>query len=360
MSEQQFRARRKQLVIHFEDIGVDAVLVSAPANVRYLTGFTGSNAALLVTGSDAVLFTDPRYEIQAPGQVGCKVRIVRGPLVRGVLATLKRRRSHRVGFEALRITYAEYAALQRGLAPGVRLEDVSALLEHLRLVKSTAEIEAIRASVKLAAKAFQTGIRKARPGIREFELAAEFDHRMRRLGAERPSFETIVAFGPRTALPHAEPTDRQLAPNELVLVDMGSQRAGYASDMTRMAFLGQPSRKVRHLYDAVLEAQLAAIDSVRPGRIAGAVDKVARDVLKGHGLAGFFVHSTGHGLGLEIHEEPRIGRGGGIRLAPGMVITIEPGVYMEGFGGIRIEDTVVVTDGGYEVLTPTPKDLLLI
>jgi Xaa-Pro aminopeptidase len=183
---------------------------------------------------------------------------------------------------------------------------------------------------------------------------------MRRLGAEKPSFETIVAGGARSALPHAQPTGAKLEAGSLVVVDMGAFQDGYASDMTRMLFLGNPNGKVKRAYRAVLEAQLAAEDAVRAGVPAARVDAVARKVLKGYGLERAFVHSTGHGLGLEIHERPRVGKREQQKLEAGMAITIEPGVYLEGWGGIRIEDTVVVTPGGCEVLTPTPKELRVI
>ena len=196
--------------------------------------------------------------------------------------------------------------------------------------------------------------------MRETELAAELDYRVRRQGAEGPAFDTIVAGGARTALPHAHPTTAALRSGALVLVDMGAMLAGYASDMTRMLFLGKPGPQVKRAYDAVLEAQLAAIDAVGAGVEAQAVDRAARRVLARHGLDRTFVHSTGHGLGLEIHEPPRIGKKEKTLLEKGMAITIEPGVYIEGFGGIRIEDTVIVRENGCDVLTPTSKQLRVI
>ena len=195
--------------------------------------------------------------------------------------------------------------------------------------------------------------------MREQDLAAELEYRMRRLGAEKPSFDTIVAGGEHSALPHAQPGKARLD-GGLVVVDMGAMLDGYASDMTRMLHVGSPGAKVKRMYRAVWEAQLAAIDAVRPGARTAAIDAAARRVLKGYGLDKAFTHSTGHGLGLEIHEPPRLGRKDKLRLQPGMAITIEPGVYLEGFGGIRIEDTVVVTDRGCEILTPTSKELRVI
>ena len=196
--------------------------------------------------------------------------------------------------------------------------------------------------------------------MRERDLAAEIDHQMRRLGADKPSFETIVAAGERSALPHAHPTGAALGAGQPVLIDMGAFQDGYASDMTRVLFLGEPGSRLKRMYRAVLEAQMAALDEVRPGVTATQVDRRARTVLKAHKLDRAFVHSTGHGLGLEIHEAPRIGRKDKTRLAAGMAITIEPGVYLEGLGGIRIEDTVVVTATGCEVLTPTSKHLRVV
>jgi Xaa-Pro aminopeptidase len=226
------------------------------------------------------------------------------------------------------------------------------------MIKSASEIELIRRSVDVNSKAFEAALRSIRPGkTREMDLAAEIDYRMRRLGAERPAFETIVATGSRSALPHSQPTKTILGKNELLLIDMGATLDGYASDMTRMAFLGRPSDRLKRIYGAVLEAQLAAIGAVRPGVTAGYVDRRARQTLKAARLDKAFVHSTGHGLGLEIHEPPRLGKKDKTRLQTGMAITIEPGAYLKGFGGVRIEDTVIVTETGCEILTPTSKEL---
>jgi Xaa-Pro aminopeptidase len=313
--------------------------------------------ALLWQGG-AILFTDPRYGIQAADGVDCPVRVQRGALHGAVMKVAARRRLRRLGFEEDRITCKTHREIEAALPLGVTLEAAADLVEALRMVKSAAEIELIRRSVQLNSEAFARAMEKLRPGMSESALAAEIDYQMRLLGAERPAFDTIVAAGPRTAMPHAQPSSKTIRRNQLLLVDMGASREGYASDMTRMAFLGQPGRKVRELYSAVLEAQLAAIETVRPGALAGDVDRAARRVLRAHGVEKAFVHSTGHGLGLEIHEGPRLAKGVRTPLEAGMTITVEPGVYLEGFGGIRIEDTVVVTSSGCEVLTPTSKELL--
>ncbi|MGA2602319.1 MAG: M24 family metallopeptidase, partial [Bryobacteraceae bacterium] len=237
---------------------------------------------------------------------------------------------------------------------------VGSLIEKWRMVKTPEEIERIRRSVETNSNAFTEAIKTIKPGMTEAELAAEIEYRMRRGGAEKPSFDTIVASGARTALPHAQPGPQRFREHEVVLIDMGATRNGYCSDMTRMAFLGKPDPKTRKMYEAVLEAQLAAIDAVREGTTGGKVDRAARQMLKSKGLDKQFVHSTGHGLGLEIHEPPRLGKKDKTRLEAGMVITIEPGVYIEGSGGVRIEDTVLVTKNGCEVLTPTSKELMVL
>src|SRR5436190_13960473 len=339
------------------DRKLDALLVSGAPNVRYLTGFTGDNGNVLVTPEKTILFTDPRFQIQAAEEAACQVRIAKGPLVLDVLATIKRLGLKRIGYEPARMTCDAFESLKSRLPMRASLEPVNGWVEELRMVKSPDEIARIRRSVATNSEAFEQAVGRVKPGMKESELAAELEYRMRRLGAEKPCFDTIVAGGARSALPHAQPTAARLQNGQLVVVDMGALQDGYCSDMTRMLFLGTPGAKVKRTYAAVLEAQLAAIDAVRAGALTRNVDRAARQVLKGHGLDRAFVHSTGHGLGLEIHEPPRVGRKDKTRLQAGMAITIEPGVYLERFGGIRIEDTVLVTDTGCEILTPTPKDL---
>jgi Xaa-Pro aminopeptidase len=342
---------------------LDALLVSAGPNVRYLSGFTGDNANLLVMAGRAILFTDPRYTIQAAQETQgrcLQVRIAKGALALDVVAAIRRLRLKRIGFEPARMTCEAHEAFQSRLPMKASLEPVAGWIENLRMIKSADEIARIRRSVETNSRAFEQAVARVKPGMKESELAAELEYRMRRLGAEKPSFDTIVAGGLRGALPHAQPTGAKLERGQLVVVDMGALEAGYCSDMTRMLYLGRPSAKVKRIYGAVLEAQLAAIDAVRAGVSTVRVDRAARNVLKGHGLDRAFVHSTGHGLGLEIHEPPRIGKRDKHKLAAGMAITIEPGVYLEDFGGIRIEDTVVVTQTGCEILTPTAKELRVV
>jgi len=355
----------ERAAIPFAELKVDALLVSAPPNVRYLCGFTGDNGLLLVTQgvtpASQTLFTDPRFTIQAAEECTCEVKTVtKTPLDQAALQSIRGKRLKRVGFEAARISYEVHQRMAKSLPRGVTLKPVGPVVDRLRMVKSEDEIARIRRSVLTNSEAFEKATRSIRPGARESAIAAELEYQMRRLGAEKPAFETIVAAGPRTALPHAQPTARKLAKDELLLIDMGACQDGYMSDMTRVLFLGTPSRRVRAMYNAVLKAQLAAINAVRPGVTAAHVDRAARRVLESEGLGKEFVHSTGHGLGLEIHEGPRLGRRDKTKLAPGMAITIEPGAYIRDFGGIRIEDTVLVTQNGCEILTPTPKELRLL
>ncbi len=358
--QDEFEQRRSRIAAALGAHKIDALIVSSLVNIRYLSGFTGSSGVLLVSSSASVLFTDPRYGVQASQECGCRVCVVRGPLHTVLLKTAARRRFCRLGFEPSRITYDAWERLNENLPLGASLHPVSGMVEQLRLIKSESEIAAIRRSVLTNSSAFERAVRKFRPGMTESALAAEIEHQMRLLGAEKPAFETIIASGPHAALPHATPRAVPIGPGRLVLVDMGCLQDGYCSDMTRMLFTGAPPSKVRRLYRAVLEAQLAAVDAIRAGAAAGRVDVAARRVLRSFGFERHFIHSTGHGLGLEIHESPRLGKGEKTLLEPGMVVTVEPGAYIEGHGGVRIEDTVIVTQAGCEVLTPTSKDLLIV
>ena len=355
-----FAQRRHTVANGLAERKLDGLLVAFSPNLRYLTGFTGSNGSLLVLGGKSILFTDPRYQIQAAQEVTCRVKIAKGPLLADIAAAIARLGLKRIGYEPHRMTCDTYESLKSRLPMRASLQPVKGWIEELRMVKSPDERARIRKSVETNSRAFEQAVARVRPGMTEQDLAAELEYRMRRLGAEKPAFETIVAADVRSALPHAQPTAARLKPRGLVLVDMGAQQDGYCSDMTRMLFLGAPTAKVKRVYRAVLEAQLAAIAAVRAGVSTAAVDRIARQVLRGYGLDRAFVHSLGHGLGLEIHEPPRLGKRDKARLQAGMTITIEPGVYLEGFGGIRIEDTGVVTENGCEILTPTGKELRVI
>lgn len=354
----EYGDRRRWFQQALVEAKLDGALISSPVSVRYLTGFTGSNSLLLISGASAELFTDPRYTVQIEQEADAdKKTVASGTLMKAVCTSARRRRMKSVGFEGLHLTYEGYSRLRAALGEKTALTALGRDLEERRAVKSESEISAIRRAVAINSAAFERALERFKPAMLESELASELDYQMRKLGAECPAFDTIVASGPHAALPHAHPREVSIDANALLLIDMGAQANGYASDMTRMALPGKPSRRAAKLYRAVLEAQQEAISATRPGATAGSVDQAARRVLKANGLDSLFIHSTGHGLGLEIHEHPRIGKSEKTVLRTGMVITIEPGVYVEGWGGIRIEDTVLVTETGCEVLTPTGKQL---
>ncbi len=366
MKEQTVFAARRARVLPLlnewtkpEEPRAEAFLTTALPNVRYLTGFTGSNGALLVTPSRAILFTDPRYRTQSAQEADCQIHIAKGPLIKHVASRLTRPKTKHLAFERNRVSFEDYQQLAE-LLTAVTLKPVGGLVETLRMVKSADEIATIRASVKLNSAALEQALSRFKPGISELDLAAEIDYCMRLLGADGTAFDTIVASGLRTALPHAQPTGHPIQTGELLLIDMGAMVAGYCSDMTRCYVVGKANAKIRRIYKAVLDSQLAALALLKPGMTCAKLDQAVRNVLRGYELDKLFVHSTGHGLGLEIHERPRIGRKEKVKFEPGMTVTIEPGVYEEGTGGVRIEDTVVVTDRGCEVLTPTKKELVVL
>jgi Xaa-Pro aminopeptidase len=345
--------RRAVALTKLAALNLDVLIVTSLHNVRYLTGFTGSNGAvLLFRNRRAVLITDPRYTVQSHQQVNCRVVISKGPLLKAIAQEVDRGRVTRAGFERDHLTVGQLETLRVRAS----LQPTSGLIENLRMVKDEGEAAKIRASVLCNSRALDAALKRFKIGMKESELAAEIDYQSRKLGAEAPAFDTIVAAGERAALPHAQPGATAINPG-ILLIDMGAFLGGYASDMTRMVHVGAATPKYKRAYRAVLEAQLAAIDAVKSGATTHAVDNAARGTLKRHNLEREFIHSTGHGLGLEIHELPRIGRKDKTVLEAGMAITIEPGVYIEGWGGIRIEDTVLVTSTGCEILTPTTKDL---
>jgi Xaa-Pro aminopeptidase len=344
--------------------GFDAILVSHLPNIRYLCGFTGSSGVLLVFPKKAVFFTDGRYTEQAREEVkAARIVVSRKPAILAAaefLAKQKLGRNARVGVEAEYLSLANRGRITFALGKTFRLKEAPPLVEMARMVKDEEEIERITAAVLMGASLFDTTLKTVRPGIKENEVAAEMEYVARRAGAEQMSFETIIASGKRSALPHGRASEATVPRQGFVVCDFGVILAGYCSDMTRTVYVGRPSGEARDFYEAVRAAQLAAIAAVRPGVAVGEVDQAARKFLKRIGLGRFFSHSTGHGVGLEIHERPRVAAGQTEILQAGMVITIEPGAYIPGKWGVRIEDMVLVTETGCEVLTPTSKELVAV
>jgi Xaa-Pro aminopeptidase len=343
---------------------LDGLLISHPPNLRYLCGFTGSAGALLVNSGDSVFFTDGRYTEQAHAEVrGAKIAIGRKAPLMAAAAWMSRRLRGKparvIGVEGEHLTVAARHRLAEALPKEVRLREAPPLVEQARMVKDAAEVEAIRTAVVAGAQLFGRALEVIRPGVREIDVAAEMEYAARRAGADAMSFETIIASGTRSALPHGRASEAVIGPG-FVVCDFGVILHGYCSDRTRTVYVGSAPVEARRLYGAVLEAQQAAIAAVGPGVSVSQIDGAARKVLQENGLAKHFTHSTGHGVGLEIHEAPRVGKGQQEILRPGMVITIEPGVYLPGQWGVRIEDMVVVTERSYEVLTPTQKEFIVI
>ncbi len=360
-----FPARQKKLREHLASSRFDALLISHLPNIRYLCGFTGSAGYLLVEDSGSVFFTDVRYDTQAREEVkGARVVIAPKSVLPCIADWLhkrhKRVRNWTIGLEAEHFTLADRKRLNDLLPSGIRLREAPAQVEKLRLIKDADELALIRNAVNLGAKLFDRVLEVLRPDIKEAEVAAEMEYAARRAGAEEMSFPTIIASGPRSALPHGRASDHAIRPGGFVVCDFGVILAGYCSDQTRTVWVGEVSGEARRAYESVLEAQQAAVDAVRPGITTGEVDDAARKVLRKAWLGRYFTHSTGHGVGLEIHESPRVAAGQKEVLQPGMVITIEPGVYFPGKWGIRIEDMVAVTASGCDVLTPTGKDFLAV
>lgn len=363
--------RQARIRARFDALAIDSLVVFAPSNIRYLSNHVGSAGILVLTPDAAHLVVDARYETavaelqQSPAACPrLQVWPVPSSYDEALLECLAGIGVARVGVEAGHLTLARHEWLlthraSRGL--GLTFHSTQHLVEQARMVKDASEIAILREAAARLAPVVDACLASARAGVPERVVAAVVEGAMRAAGFERPAFDTIVASGPNSARPHHRAGDRVLADGDLVVLDFGGVLDGYCSDITRTIVLGHPSDRARHLYEAVREAQQAAIDAVRPGVEATAVDAAAREVLTARGLGDAFGHGTGHGLGLDVHEEPRIGKPRAettaVRLEPGMVFTIEPGAYLAGFGGVRIEDDVLVTDTGCERLTPGTREL---
>jgi Xaa-Pro aminopeptidase len=353
-------ASRSRLAARLDDLGADAFLVTRPPNVRYLSGFTGSNGQLLLTTRDAVFLTDGRYTEQARREVP---DLRRGRYTGDFAAVFGRACAdlgvRRVAFEATGVTFATY---QRLAGSGVELVPASGEVERLRWVKQPEEIERIEAAQAVADEAFELVTGKLIEGVTERDVAFELDTAMRGAGAEAVAFESIVAFGESAAEPHHTPCGRALARGDVVKLDFGAVVDGYHSDMTRTVAFGEPPPVIREIHEAVLRAHLAGVAAATAGATGDAVDGATRAVIGEAGFAEAYPHSVGHGVGLEVHEGPLLRAGGEDVLPAGAVVTVEPGVYLQGVGGVRIEDMVEVTPGGGppRVIPRSPRELLVL
>ena len=343
-------------------LDVDALLVTSLKNIRYLTGFTGSAGMLLVTPDSLLLTSDGRYRTQIEQQVGVPAEVAIGlpheqrDAVRGAAAGLGR-----IGLEAGHVTWAQQRSMEADWFAGAELVPTDGVVEELRLVKDEAEVARIHAAAAAADGALAVVLPMLLEGPTEAEVALALDSEMRRRGASGPSFETIVASGPNGAKPHHRPSARRVERGDLVVLDFGAMVDGYCSDMTRTVAVGEPRDPAlsNRMWDVVRRSQQAGVDAVRAGATGRGVDQACRDVIADAGWADRFVHGTGHGVGLDIHEAPAVGVTSADTLAAGNVVTVEPGVYLPEHGGVRIEDTVVVTDDGCRALTESPKELVV-
>jgi Xaa-Pro aminopeptidase len=350
------------------DAGVDGLLVTAAANIRWLTGFTGSAGLLLVTGERAVLTSDGRYRTQSKEQlteagVAEAIDIVIGgvQVQRDALVTAWDATPN-LGLEADNVTWSGQRAWDEALGSGVELVPTRGCVEALRQVKDAGEVVRMERAAAIADEALASVVsllaRAEAESVTEAFVAAALDHAMRVRGAEDSAFETIVASGPNSAKPHARPSDRQIRSGDPVVIDFGAIYEGYRSDMTRTFCIGgEPDGELARVFSVVAESQRVGVAAVAPGVVAGDVDRACRDVIAEAGWAERFEHGTGHGVGLDIHEAPSVGPGATAILAPGVVATVEPGVYLAGVGGVRIEDTLVVVEDGRRSLTMFPKDV---
>lgn len=359
MESDRHPVRRSKLLHSLKSNDVPVLLVSDETNVRYLTGFTGDSSYLLIGPDICLLISDGRYTTQIRQECpGLEVHI-RPPsrtIVAATAGILRRAGIRKLGIEADSLSVAAAQTLAAGVK-GLALQPTSGLVEELRAIKDAGEITEIREAIRLAEKGFEVLKAELQGQLTEAEVAHNLEHTLRRFGAGGCSFPPIVAVGPRSALPHARPGMERIESSDFVLVDWGATGpGGYRSDLTRVLATGSISPKLERVYGVVLKAQLAAIRAIRPGVRGCDVDSVARRVIQDAGFGKRFTHSLGHGIGLEVHEGPRLSAASDAPLRVGMVVTVEPGIYIEGWGGVRIEDDVLVTRSGCEVLTSVPKD----
>lgn len=339
--------------------GLDAILITNEYNRRYMTGFTGTAGVAIVSKDDAVFITDFRYTEQAAEQVK-DFRIVKhtGTIITEVAAQAEAMNVKTLGFEKEAMTYGMYELYNKEVKADFL--PVSGLIEKIRLIKTEQEINIIKVACEIADHAFTHILDFIKPGRTELEVSNELEFFMRKQGATSSSFDIIVASGVRSALPHGVATDKVIEKGDFVTLDFGALYNGYISDITRTVAVGQPSEKLVEMYNVVLESQLLALEKVGPGMTGIEADAVARDYLKSKGYGEAFGHSTGHGIGLEVHEGPGLSFRSETILEPGMAVTIEPGVYLPGIGGVRIEDDILITETGNEKLTHSTKELIIL
>lgn len=353
-------SRLTELRKELDGLQLEALLITNGYNRRYMTGFTGTAGLVLVTAGEAYFLTDFRYMTQAAEQAPAyKIVEHKTKPMETVKELLDALGIKRLGFEQQDVSYGMYKSYSEDLQ-GIEMVPTSFTVEKLRMIKDEQELAVMQAAADLADRAFSHILGYLKPGVSELEVALELEFFLRKNGATSTSFDTIIASGERSALPHGVASDRLLGMNEFVKMDFGALYKGYCSDITRTVVLGQPTDKHREIYGIVREAQEACLAGLRPGMTGAEGDALARDIIKKAGYGDRFGHGTGHSFGLQIHENPRLSPTCDVVLKPGMTLTVEPGIYLPGFGGVRIEDDVVVTETGVKILTHSTKELLLL
>lgn len=346
---------RKQL----NERKVDGIIIMSPYNRRYMTGFTGTAGVVLITDNRAVFITDFRYTAQAEDQInGFEIIEHTGPIHEEVATQVKKDGLKRIAFEKDHVSYGQFDTWKKAL--DAELEPVSGLVEKMRLIKSAEEIEVIQQAVDIADAAFTHIQSYIKPGVREIDVSNELEFFMRKKGAASSSFDIIVASGYRSALPHGVASEKIIESGELVTLDFGAYYKGYCSDITRTVAVGEVDEELKKIYHTVLEAQLRGVNHIKSGMTGIEADALTRDHIKAEGYGEYFGHSTGHGMGMEVHEGPGLSFRSEQKLEPGMVVTVEPGIYVAGTGGTRIEDDIVITEDGNRILSKSTKELIVL
>ncbi|UOY93962.1 Xaa-Pro peptidase family protein [Ectobacillus sp. JY-23] len=348
-----------QLRSLFANKEIDGLLITSQYNRTYMTGFTGSAGVALITNDRAIFITDFRYVEQAQNQaVGYEIVQHTGTLVEEVAKQVKQLGIQKLGFEQDALTYASFKLYETTVE--VDLVPTSGLVEKLRLLKTESEIKILKDAAQIADAAFTHILSFIRPGVTELAVSNELEFFMRKQGATSSSFDIIVASGLRSALPHGVASEKVIQQGELITLDFGAYYKGYCSDITRTVAVGEPAADLKNIYDIVLEAQLRGVNGIKAGMTGREADALTRDYITEKGYGEYFGHSTGHGIGMEVHEGPGLAFRSEVVLEPGMVVTVEPGIYVPGLGGVRIEDDVLVTEEGNEILTHSPKELIIL
>lgn len=352
--------RVEKLKQMFNQLNVDAFLITSATNRSYMTGFTGTAGVALITEKTALFITDFRYVDQAEEQcAGFEIVKHTGPIEETIAEQLHKHNIKRLGFEQDHVTFAAYQKYSQAFS-NVHLEPVSGAVEQLRLFKDEDEISRIKDAVAIVDRTYDHILKFIKPGMKEIDVATEIEFHMRKQGATSSSFDIIVASGYRSALPHGVASEKVIEKGDFITLDFGAIYNGYVSDMTRTFALGEPSDKLKEIYDVCLQAQLIGVNNIKAGMTGKEADALCRDYITEKGYGEYFGHSTGHGIGMQVHEGPGLSYKSQLELQPGMVVTVEPGIYISGTGGVRIEDDIVITEKGNEILTTSTKELLIL